>query len=138
MWERWNSFTKEQGFGDPGMNSFNHYAYGAIGEWMYNTVAGIELDPVAPAYKHIIIRPQPPTQKPAVADQSVACAPITWARGELLTRYGKVTSQWKIENKSFALAVTIPANTRATIILPGRKPQKVGAGKWTFTQPDIS
>jgi len=135
MWERWNSYTKEHGFGDVSMNSFNHYAYGAIGEWMYNTVAGIELDPAAPAYKHIIIRPQPPTPIAGEAGKSGEGMPLTWARGELMTRYGKVVSHWKIEDGKFIVEVVIPANTRATIILPGRKPQKVGAGKWDFTVP---
>ncbi len=137
MWERWNSYTREHGFGDAGMNSFNHYAYGAIGEWIYNTVAGIELDPAAPAYKHIVIRPQPPVPVKAKAgvDKSVEGPALTWARGELLTRYGKVASHWKIENGKLALAVIIPANTRATIMLPGLKPQKVGAGKWNFSVP---
>ena len=135
MWERWNSYTKEQGFGDVSMNSFNHYAYGAIGEWMYNTVAGIELDPAVPAYKHIIIRPQPPAPVGAREGQPAEGESITWARGELMTRYGKITSHWKIEDQKLAVSVTIPANTRATIILPGRKPQKVGAGKWEFEVP---
>jgi len=135
MWERWNSYTKEHGFGDVSMNSFNHYAYGAIGEWMYNTVAGIELDPATPAYKHIIIRPQPPAPVAAGATQSAEFKPLTWARGELRTRYGKVASHWKIEGGNLVVAVAIPANTKATIILPGCKPKKVGAGKWDFTVP---
>jgi alpha-L-rhamnosidase len=120
MWERWNSYTKEKGFGDAGMNSFNHYAYGAIGEWMYSTVAGIELDPEEPGYKQIIFRPQPG-------------GGLTWARGELMTRYGKAACSWKVEGGRLAVKVTVPPNTRATVILPGVKPRKVPAGTHEFT-----
>ena len=59
IWERWDGYTEQNGFQDPGMNSFNHYAYGAIGAWLYGTVAGIEVDPAQPGYKHTILRPQP-------------------------------------------------------------------------------
>ena len=130
MWERWNSYTKESGFGDVSMNSFNHYAYGAIGVWLYNPVAGIDIDPSAPGYKHIIIRPQPPARS-ATGDEKDAQG-LTWARGELMTRYGKVSSQWKIEEGKLKVDVLIPANTKATLILPGQKPRKVSAGQWNF------
>ncbi len=126
MWERWNSYTKAEGFGDVSMNSFNHYAYGAIGEWMYNTVAGLELDPENPGYKHIIIRPQPQTK---TKEDKVK---IAWVKCELMTRYGKVSSNWKLKGKKFFSSVEIPANTTATVILPGQKPKEVGAGKWEF------
>ena len=59
IWERWDGWTEENGFQDPVMNSFNHYAYGSIGAWLYSVVAGIELDPARPGYKHIILRPNP-------------------------------------------------------------------------------
>jgi len=130
MWERWNSYTKENGFGDVSMNSFNHYAYGAIGEWLYNTVAGIDIDPAAPGYKHIIIHPQPPVRSATVDEK--ADEGLTWVRGELMTRYGKVSSQWKIEDGKLKVNITIPANTKATLILPGQKPKKVAAGQWDF------
>ncbi|OGF46089.1 MAG: hypothetical protein A2452_01540 [Candidatus Firestonebacteria bacterium RIFOXYC2_FULL_39_67] len=126
MWERWNSYTRDNGFGDVGMNSFNHYAYGAIGEWMYNTVAGIELDPENPGYKHIIIRPQPQSNSSGMEKR------INWVKCELMTRYGKVSSSWKIKKGKFYAFVIIPANTTATVILPGQKPRKVGAGNWEF------
>jgi alpha-L-rhamnosidase len=119
MWERWNSYTKEKGFGDVGMNSFNHYAYGSIGEWMYSTVAGIEPDPKHPGYKHVLIRPQPG-------------GGLTWARGELETRYGRISSAWKLEKGKMILDLTIPANTSATVVLPGQKPKKVLAGTYLF------
>ncbi|NLL83838.1 MAG: family 78 glycoside hydrolase catalytic domain [Lentisphaerae bacterium] len=120
MWERWNSFTLDKGFGDAGMNSFNHYAYGAIGEWLYAVVAGIDVDAANPGYKHIIIKPQPGEG-------------ITWARGELRSRYGKIVSHWRIEDGKFHLDVTIPANTTATVTLPDGKSVKVVAGSHSFS-----
>src|SRR5690606_34307131 len=81
MWERWNSYSHDAGFGDAGMNSFNHYAYGAIGQWMYERVAGLAPDPENPGYKHFLIRP-PNGQQP-----DSAC-------GELETAYGKAASVW--------------------------------------------
>jgi alpha-L-rhamnosidase len=67
MWERWNSYSHADGFGDAGMNSFNHYAYGAIGQWMYERIAGLAPDPAQPGYKHFFIQPQPggPLTRPA-------------------------------------------------------------------------
>lgn len=124
IWERWNSYTKENGFGDAAMNSFNHYAYGAIGEWLYNTVAGIDLDPSKPGYKHIVIRPQVSVSKSEHT--------LSWAAGELETRYGKVACSWKLNGAKLLVDIVIPANTIATICLPGRKPQKVEAGKYKY------
>ena len=105
IWERWDGWTEERGFQDPGMNSFNHYAYGAVGRWMYATVAGIDLDPGEPAYKHVLFRPEPG-------------GGLTHARGELLTMYGRVASAWKLEGDRFTLDVTVPANARGTVVLP--------------------
>jgi alpha-L-rhamnosidase len=122
MWERWNGYTKEQGLHPSTMNSLNHYAYGAIGEWMYAAIAGIDLDPLEPGYKHIIVRPQPG-------------GGLSWARGELETRYGTVRSEWKIENGRFKAEIRIPPNTRATITLPGSKPKVVLAGTYKFDLP---
>jgi len=59
IWERWDGWTPEHGFQTASMNSFNHYAYGAVGAWMVRTVAGLELDPEAPGYRHVIFRPRP-------------------------------------------------------------------------------
>ena len=103
MWERWNSYSHEDGFGNAGMNSFNHYAYGAIGQWMYERIAGIS--PLEPGYKKIRIAPLPG-------------GPLTSAKGEYDSPYGKIISDWKIENGTFFLDVVIPPNTSAQIILP--------------------
>jgi alpha-L-rhamnosidase len=105
IWERWDGWTEENGFQDPGMNSFNHYAYGSIGAWLYNTVAGIEIDPAQPGYKHSILRPQPG-------------GGLTQAAGKLKTLYGELVSQWKLDNGTFAWTVIVPPNTTATVHLP--------------------
>ncbi len=112
IWERWDGWTEESGFQDPGMNSFNHYAYGAIGAWLYNTVAGIELDPSQPAYKHILLRPQPGDD-------------LTHAEASLDTVYGELRSKWSLENGSFRMSVIIPPNTTATVSLPESAGQQV-------------
>ena len=97
------------------MNSFNHYAYGAIGDWMYQVMAGIEVDPQAPGYKHIFIQPQPGGD-------------LTRVRASHNSLYGKVSSAWEMKDDRFELAVEIPANTRATVRLPGAALDKVTEG----------
>lgn len=105
IWERWDGQKPDGTFQDKGMNSFNHYAYGAIGEWMYRVMAGIEIDPAEPGYKHILIQPQPG-------------GGFTNVKASHQTMYGKVSSAWEIKDGKFALAVEIPANTKATVRLP--------------------
>jgi alpha-L-rhamnosidase len=105
MWERWDGWTPEKGFNDAGMNSYNHYAYGAVGAWMYSTVAGIDLDPQKPAYKSVLIQPRPGNG-------------ITWARAKLESIYGSIESSWRVEGGKLKLDVTIPPNTTATVRVP--------------------
>ena len=120
MWERWNSYTKDKGFGDAGMNSFNHYAYGAIGQWMYERVAGLSPDPANPGYKHFFVRP-------LVGKQ------LDSARAELETPYGKASSAWAKKDGKVAMEIVVPPNTTATIEFPdGRKPETVNAGTHRF------
>ena len=88
------------------MNSFNHYAYGAIGKWMYQVVAGIGLDEENPAYKHIIIQPRPG-------------GGLSSAKASHLSMYGEIVSGWKLDGKQLTMEVEIPANTSATIHIPG-------------------
>ena len=87
------------------MNSFNHYAYGAVGEWMYRVMAGIEIDEAAPGYEHILIQPQPG-------------GAFTSVKASHETPYGKVASAWTLKDGRFELAVEVPPNTRATVRLP--------------------
>jgi len=120
MWERWNSFTLDKGFGDAGMNSFNHYAYGAIGQWMYERVAGLAPDPEHPGYKHFFVRPLPGNQ-------------LDSARAELQTPYGLASSAWAKRNRKLIMDIVVPPNTTATIEFPnGRKPELVAAGSYHF------
>jgi alpha-L-rhamnosidase len=104
IWERWDGQKPDGTFQDVGMNSFNHYAYGAIGEWLYCYVAGLNLDELKPGYKHILLEPHPG-------------GGLTWARAEFESMYGKIGSYWKIENDIFEYTVTIPANCSATVYL---------------------
>jgi alpha-L-rhamnosidase len=122
IWERWDSWTKEKGFGDVGMNSYNHYAYGAVGDWLYAVVAGIDVDPKNPGYKHIIFRPQPGGE-------------LTYAKATLHSMYGAIVSDWKISKNKFSWKVVVPPNTTATIYLPGEtKGKVVEAGEYKFTK----
>src|SRR5262249_40854870 len=105
IWERWDGLKPDGTFQDKGMNSFNHYAYGAIGEWMYRVMAGIEIDPAAPGYKHSLIQPQPG-------------GGFTSVKASHQSMYGKVSSAWTLKDGKFELAVEAPANTRATVRLP--------------------
>ena len=105
IWERWDGIKADGSFQDAGMNSFNHYAYGAIGEWLYRVVAGIEIDPEQPGYKHIIIQPHPGGE-------------LTNAKASMNSMYGKIISSWNLQENQFNLTVEIPANTTATVILP--------------------
>ncbi len=112
IWERWDGIKPDGSFQDPAMNSFNHYAYGAIGEWLYRVVAGIELDPDVPGYKRFLIQPQPGGQ-------------LTYASATFDSMYGRIESKWRIEADGFQLAVAIPANTEAVIHLPARSVEAI-------------
>jgi alpha-L-rhamnosidase len=105
IWERWDGQKPDGTFQDVGMNSFNHYAYGAIGEWLVRYVAGIDIDPENPGYKHILLAPHPG-------------GGLTNASAEFLSLYGKIKSAWKINGKEMVYEVTVPANTSATLTLP--------------------
>ncbi|RPJ80690.1 MAG: alpha-L-rhamnosidase, partial [Acidobacteria bacterium] len=124
IWERWDGQKPNGSFQDAGMNSFNHYAYGAIGDWMYEVMGGLGVDSSAPGYKHVVIRPRPGGgfTRVSVAHQSL---------------YGEARSSWANESGLFELAVSIPPNTTATVWLPrvradavteGDQPLAVGRG----------
>ena len=123
IWERWDGWTQDKGFQDPGMNSFNHYAYGAVGEWLYSTVAGLGIDIAKPGYKHCALRPHPGGS-------------LTHASATLETLYGKLSSSWKIADGKFHLQVTIPPNTTATLQLPSRQNEAVQEGGRAVAQSE--
>jgi len=112
IWERWDGQKPDGTFQDTGMNSFNHYAYGAIGEWLYHYVAGMDIDTEVPGYKHILLTPHPG-------------GGLTNADAEFTSLYGKVKSAWKLDGADFVYEVTIPANTTATVTLPAAKQDQV-------------
>lgn len=105
IWERWDGWTPERGFQDVNMNSFNHYALGACGEWLYETVAGIAPDPGTNGFKRMVIRPQPGGK-------------ISAASAVFRSIHGRISSEWKQEENRFVLTTRIPANTLATLYLP--------------------
>ena len=120
IWERWDGIKPDGSFQDASMNSFNHYAYGAIGEWLYRVVAGIELDPNAPGYKRILIQPQPG-------------GGLTYTRATLDSPYGLVASAWELTETGFHLSITVPPNTHASVRLPARSLETVTEGGQPLT-----
>jgi len=113
IWERWDGIKPDGNFQDPSMNSFNHYAYGAIGDWMYRVIAGIDTYEDGPGYKHIKIKPH--------------IGGGMWdVSAKLQTYYGLVSSHWIFINdtKEVRLEVEIPANTTATIYIPATGTEK--------------
>jgi alpha-L-rhamnosidase len=106
IWERWDGIKPDGTFQDRSMNSFNHYAYGAIGEWLYRVSAGVEIDERQPGYKHILIQPHPG-------------GGLTYAKASVHSMYGLVASGWEIKDGKMTLHVEIPANTTAAVRLPG-------------------
>ncbi|MDR0560082.1 MAG: glycoside hydrolase family 78 protein [Prevotellaceae bacterium] len=113
IWERWNSYTKDTGFGDAGMNSFNHYAYGVIGEWMFRFMAGINPDENNPGFKHIILNPTPDFRTAFPKGQER----INRVNASYNSCYGTIKSTWEIDGKQVRYDITIPANTTATLVL---------------------
>ncbi|MGD2245245.1 MAG: glycoside hydrolase family 78 protein [Candidatus Aminicenantes bacterium] len=112
IWERWDGWTEEKGFQDPGMNSFNHYAFGSVGEWLFRFVAGIDLDPEVPAYKRFKIQPH-------------VGGGLEYAKAEYNSIHGRIVSGWKLENGKFILNITIPANTSAIVYVPAEDMSRV-------------
>jgi alpha-L-rhamnosidase len=148
IWERWDGQKPDGTFQNPGMNSFNHYAYGAVGDWLYRKVAGIDIDPAAPGFKSIIIKPHPGGDMNNVSASHDS-------------PYGKVSSAWEIKEGNITLKVNVPVNTSATVFVPSTGnslemngmpvPEmnslpaegvdydyvevKVGSGQYTFVSP---
>ena len=108
IWERLNGYTKEDGFGGNNhMNSFNHYTFGAVGQWMLAYSLGIQR--AEPGFQRFILQPTPdPTGE------------MTWAEGHYDSMYGRITSRWEVKNGKLIYEVTVPANTSATLYLPAK------------------
>jgi alpha-L-rhamnosidase len=112
IWERWDGYVKGRGFQDKGMNSFNHYAIGAVAEWMYRVIVGINNDDAHPGYEQFVVRPIPG-------------GGLTWANGSYNSIRGKIESSWRVEQGVFSLDVTIPANTTASVYVPAKSADSV-------------
>lgn len=110
IWERWNGWTPDIGFGDPGMNSFAHYSFGAVGQWMFENIGGVKTE--GPGFKKIIICPQPDDK-------------LHWAKTSYCSIHGPILSHWKIENGRLLLEVTIPPNTEASVFIPSRDSERI-------------
>jgi len=105
IWEHWDGIKEDGSFWSKDMNSFNHYAYGSIGDWLYRVVAGLDTSNEKAGYKEILIHPHP--------DKS-----LKYAKAGFESMYGKISSSWKEENDAMEISVSIPPNTKAVVILP--------------------
>ncbi|MDN3579944.1 alpha-L-rhamnosidase [Mucilaginibacter flavus] len=142
IWERWDGIKTDSTFQDKSMNSFNHYSYGAVGDWMYQNVTGIQIG--KPGYKQIILKPEP-------------TAKFTFAKATLETMYGQILSAWDVKDNQMQVHVIVPVNTTAALTLPQAHTEDVkqdgkaltgspvtdadgvtvqlGSGEYTFTYP---
>lgn len=123
MWERWNSWTPDQGFGEVCMNSFNHYAYGAVGEWFYETICGIQPGEQG-GFRRFRLAPQPG-------------GTFTSACAEYDSLFGKIVSGWELQGERLTWRITVPFGTEADLTIPpgftGEIPATVTAGNYEFT-----
>lgn len=119
IWERWNSYMIENGMGPKGMNSFNHYAYGCVCEWIWETAAGISADPAKPGFKHIIMSPVPDKR-------------LGYINAQYKSAAGTIKSSWKYKGNKWIWKFTIPEGATASVTIPGSKETKeYKAGTYT-------
>ncbi len=105
IWERWDGWAEGRGFQNPGMNSFNHYAIGAVGEWMWRVIAGINPDESAPGYRHVILRPIPG-------------GGLSWAQASYDSIRGRIALRWSLEPQGLRVVISLPPGVSATLELP--------------------
>ena len=121
IWERWNSYMKDKGLGPRGMNSFNHYAYGCVGQWIWETAAGIAADPEQPGFKHIIMKPVPDRR-------------LGMLKAEYKSAAGLIKSEWRYKGSQWRWTFTIPEGATASVTLPGDSETKdYKSGTYTVT-----
>ncbi|MEU8651304.1 glycoside hydrolase family 78 protein [Streptomyces sp. NPDC048737] len=120
VWERWDSMLPD-GRVNPGeMTSFNHYAFGAVADWLHRTVAG--LAPAGPGYRRLLVRPRPG-------------GGLTWARAAHETPYGRAETGWRVEGGTLLVELLVPPRVTALVDLPGAKPTEAGPGRHSFRIP---
>ena len=122
IWERWNSYTIENGLASNGMNSFNHYAYGCVCQWLWQTVAGIRPDSACPGYKHFFLAPVPDKRLGSVS-------------AEYQSASGIIQSEWHYNGDTCVWNFTIPQGLSATVLVNGIQ-QEYPAGKWIINIPE--
>ena len=115
IWERWDGIKPDGSFEDKGMNSFNHYAYGAVGDWMYRVMGGIDIDPAAPGYKHVLVHPRPGGS-------------FSHVKASHDGPFGVIRTDWRIDGQTLSLSVDVPPNSTASIRLPDAKLAQVVEG----------
>ncbi len=122
IWERWNSYTVDQGMGPRGMNSFNHYAYGCVCQWLWETAAGIAADPTEPGFRHIIMKPVPDKR-------------LGHLKAEYRSAAGTIKSAWRYKGEQWVWTFTVPKGATASVTLPGEMTSKeYQAGTYTIKQ----
>jgi alpha-L-rhamnosidase len=124
IWERWNSYTVEDGYGNAAMNSFSHYAFGAVCEWMFRYLAGIST--VTPAYDHFRIEPLIPSDHYPRPDDVPA---LDWVKASFDSPMGIIASQWKIEGDQILFTATVPPNSTADLVLPSASEEITESGQ---------
>ena len=123
IWERWDGWTEEKGFQDVGMNSFNHYSLGSVGEWLQRYAAGIDTDPNQPGYAHLHLTPHPSRRLPSV-------------RASFDSLHGGIASAYEWEGGTLRWTVTVPANVTATVAVPTDAPNSVTEGGSPASEAD--
>ena len=125
VWERWNSYTKADGFGPVSMNSFNHYAFGSVLAWIYRTAAGIAADSFAPGFKRIVMAPKPDRR-------------LGYVKAEYKSAAGLVKSAWRYVGDEWIWEFSVPAGATARVTLPGETESKDYApGSYVIRRPQI-
>ena len=122
IWERWNSYMADRGMGPSGMNSFNHYAYGCVCQWLWETAAGLCADPALPGFRHIVMRPVPDKR-------------LGYLDASFQSAAGLVRSRWKYEGDTWTWTFTVPEGATATVTLPGEnESREYEAGTYTIVK----
>jgi alpha-L-rhamnosidase len=114
-WERWDGYVKGSGFQNAQTNSFNHFATGAVAEWMYRAILGINNDPAAPGFQRFSIRPRPG-------------GGLTWAKGSYHSIRGTIESSWRLAGDALTIEVRVPPNTVAEVFVPAKTAERVTEG----------
>jgi alpha-L-rhamnosidase len=123
VWERWDAIVPGRGLQSPTMNSFSHWAFGSVGEWIWRELAGINVDESQPGYKHFYLRPRP-------------CGDLTWVKATYDSIRGPIKCEWKIADEIFFMNVIIPANTTATVCIPAKNAEAVSEGTVLTTRAE--